>query len=291
MYRERILVTTDLSENSFKVIDKAASLALASDRWLEVLHVIEPRLFAFGFARPESEYMEEEADERLLRVNEAIAKKLHRRIERMSVQTRVGSIPATVEAFVHQKRASLLVIGEAEKPDESLTRRFLGSIARRIITRSPVSTLVIKTGGKMDYKRLYIPTDFSNRSLGAAAEAIALFPSAEILLDHVVEVPSEAQLVTYGVQGEFYAHFDTAAKEEAAKQMDRFIGRLRAQGGACASVRIRSQYTMGHMDGHHAAQEAQRSGADLTVLAADDSLFSSTFDIMAQSQNDLFLHP
>ncbi len=292
MHRERIVVTTDLSKNSYKVIDKAASLALKSDRWLEVLHVVEPKLFAFGFSRSDEDAQAVDAatQERLKRVSETVRKKLHRQIDRMNVQTRMGSIPATTEAFVREKRGVLLVIGDSEIEDESLTKRLLGSVARRIISRSPVNTLVVKTAGDADYKKLYIPTDFSNHSLNAAAAAIALFPEASVVLDHVVDSPSESQLVVYEMEGEFYRHFSDSAKKQAEKEMERFIARLRAQGGACASVSIQSQYALGHMDADWAAEQAAKHNADLTVLAADDSRFSNTFAMMEASSNDLFLH-
>lgn len=291
MHQERIVVTTDLSQNSYKVIDKAASLALKSDRWLEVVHVVEPSLFAFGFSKEGQELSAIDAatQERLERISQSIGQRLHRRIERMNVQTRLGSIPPTVEAFVQEKRACLLVIGDSQREDESLTKWLLGSVARRIIARSPVSTLVVKTGGEADYRRIYAPTDFSNHSLEAIAAAVEIFQDAEVVLDHVVETPSEAQLATYEMEREFYHHFSDSAKKQAEREMDRFIARLRAKGGQAAKVTLKSQYALGHFDGNWANEQAKTHGADLIVLAANESRFSNTYAVLEAANCDLFL--
>ena len=291
MNRERILVTTDLSEHSYAVIDKAMSFALRYDKWLEVLHVVEPSLFAFGFAKKSEDpaALDAATQERLVAISQKIKKTLGRTIDKLNVETRLGNISSTVEAYVKEKRIDMVVIGDSEHRG-GFKEAMLGSTAKRIINKSVVPVLVSKTAGDADYKTVYVPTDFSNRSLESMVHMAALLPDARFVLDHVIDVPSEAQFEAYELGTGFMNDFTDSAKQHAETQMETFIAKLRARGGAAAKIEIQPQFAVGHIDSEWVVTESQKAGASLIGLTADTTLFSNTFPIMEKAHCDVLLY-
>lgn len=291
MNRERILVTTDLSEHSYAVIDKAMSFALRYNKWLEVLHVVEPSLFAFGFSRKEQNPAELDAatQERLVAISEKIKKTLGRTIDKLNVETRLGNVSATVEAYAREKRVSMVIIGDSEHK-KGIKAVVLGSTAKRIINKNEVPVLVSKTAGDADYKNIYVPTDFSARSLESLVFMAEHFPDALFVLDHVIDVPSEAQFEAYELDSGFMENFSDSARRHAEGQMNAFIAKLRARGGAAAKIAIKPQFAVGHIDSEWVVGESQKAHSDLIGLTADTTLFSNTFPIMEKAHCDVLLY-
>lgn len=290
MNRERILVATDLSEHSYAVIDKAMSFALRYDKWLEVLHVVEPSLFAFGFAKKSEDpaALDAQTQERLLAISAKIRKKLGRTIDKLNVETRLGNVAATVEAYAREKRVSMVIAGDSEHKS-GIKASILGSTAKRIINKSEVPVLIAKTSGDADYKTVYVPTDFSNRSLESLAYMAALFPAATFILDHVIDAPSEAQFEAYEFDSGFMDNFTDSARKHAESRMNAFIAKLRARGESAATVSLKPQFAVGHIDSEWVVSEAGKAGADLIGLTADTTLFSNTFPIMEKAHCDVLL--
>lgn len=290
MRRDRVLVTTDLSENSYKVIDKAMNYALAQNMWLEVLHVAEPSLFAFGFSKDDkAPELSEKEQEILVEFSQKIKEKMGRTIDKMNVETRLGDVSSMVDAYSKEKRADLIVIGDSERKG-GVKELVLGSTAKRIIARADVPVLVVKTSEDISYKKVFIPTDFSDRSLSSVAYLAESQPKAEFILWHTIDVPSDIQLAFYNLDDSYLTGFTASAKAIASEKMDRFVAQLRAKGGACETLNIKTEFETGHMNGELVAHFANKLSADLIGLAADTALFSNTFTIVEKSHSDVMLY-
>lgn len=290
MSRERILVATDLSENSYKVIDKAMEYALVQDMWLEVLHVAEPSLFALGFTKDGQEpVLTAIEQEKLVEFSSKIKEKMGRTIDKMNVETRLGDVSSMVDAYSKEKRVDLIVIGDSERKG-GVKELVLGSTAKRIIARAGMPVLVIKTSGAVKYKKIFVPTDFSDRSLSSVEYLARANPEAEFILWHTVDVPSDIQLAFYNLDDSYLTGFTASAKAIADEKMKKFIAQLRAKGDACGKIKITTEFDTGHINGDVVAYCARKLGADLIGLAADTALFSNTFAIVEKSDVDVMLY-
>ncbi|GHS87738.1 hypothetical protein FACS189487_04450 [Campylobacterota bacterium] len=290
MDRARILTTTDLSENSLNVIDKAIDIAIKSNSWLEVLHVIEPKLFAFGVAGGSSgEGADKQPDdERLKAINGRIKDGLGRKIDMMSVETRFGNVVNTVKVYAIEKRAKLIVIGHSGR-ESGLKGFFLGSIAKQIVIENLASTLVVKNAKLKSYETIYAPTNFSFDSQKAIGEAIEQFSDAKFVIEHLIETPSELQSTYYGFDKiEVEAH-EMAIKAAAVNQMKIFIDDLKAKYPIAADTKIETKITVGEIHGEQIAKNAESYGAQLITLYATPKRSSHAYAILDCANVDLLL--
>ncbi|GHV02406.1 hypothetical protein AGMMS49521_4130 [Campylobacterota bacterium] len=287
MSRERILATTDLGENSYKVLDKAIDFALTHDKWLEVLHVAAPSLFAFGFATEKREVKPD--DPRLIAISEKIKNGLGRKMERLNVETCLGDIVDTIKAYAQEKRAGLVIIGASEHKG-GIVELVLGSTARQIISESTVSVLVSKSDGhKADYRTIYVPTDFSDRSQNTVGTLLEFFPKAKLIIEHLVEMPSEVQLAFYDLDDDYIKNFTDNATAKAKEAMTLFMSGIKNRFDRAQNADIVTSFISGHIDGVKIRDRVAENKADLVGLYAETSRYSRTLDIIQKSNCDLFL--
>jgi universal stress protein A len=286
MDRERILVTTDLSEQSHKIIDKAISFALSYNKWLEVLHVVEPALFSLGLKADNKSIANEE---RLQFISEKIKKGLGRQIDRMNVHTQLGNISDTIKAYAIEKRAGLIIIGDSERKG-GIMEMLLGSVAHQIISDSPVSVLIAKTTHGADYKTIYIPTDFSDRSLNMVGALTSVFSGAEFVLEHLYEMPTELQLAYYDLDSAYLTHFGNAVKFSAEDNMKSFVQSLKDKYKHASNTTVKTSVVSGHINGEQFVSNAMRFNADMIALYAASSRHSRTFAVVQNAQIDVLIH-
>lgn len=285
MQRERVLVTTDLSQNSYKVIDKSMNFALEHNAWLEVLHVAEPSLFSFGFSKGgDTPVLTEDQQNKLVEFSGRIKQKMGRVIDKMNVETRLGDVSSMVDAYSKEKRVGLLIIGDSERKG-GVKELVLGSTAKRIIAKSSTPVLVVKVGGDASYKNIFVPTDFSDKSLETIASLAEIAPKATITLWHTVDVPSDVQLAFYNLDDNYLVGFTAAAKAVAEEKMKKLVSSLEAKG----VKNLKTEIETGQMNSEFVTKVAREKGADLIALTADSTLFSNTFAIMERSHSDVLL--
>ncbi|MDR2905761.1 MAG: universal stress protein [Helicobacteraceae bacterium] len=286
MDRSRILATTDLTAKSLKVIDKAISYALASDSWLEVLHVAEPKMFAFGLGDKNPDAPVD--NEQLRAISDRIKAGLGRKIDKMNVETRLGDVAETTLAYAKEKRAELIIIGQGAGLG-GLATFFLGTTTKQIVTDSPVSTLIVKTVGDSKYKTIYAPVDFTDETKRAIAQACGRFGGARLILEHLVETPSELQSLYYGFNETQIEAGKTAFKLTAEKQMQTFLETLKAEFPSVAKAGIETRVSLSEIHPENIIKKASDLGADLIVLPAKAERGSRAYDILEFSSIDLLM--
>lgn len=153
---ERILFATDLSENSTPAGLRAAGLARATGARVHLLHVQEPLSEDARVTLELFMLSEHGRDDALRRRREMVEGVLAERQERFweTLGDAAGALRDQLEAIevvegypaetilrrAHELGVDLVVLGAH---NHGLTQTFLGSVAKRVLRRSDIPTLVV----------------------------------------------------------------------------------------------------------------------------------------------------
>ncbi|MBJ7539482.1 universal stress protein [Marinomonas transparens] len=140
MLYHRIILAVDLTDESIKVANKAASLCQATGAELTILHVIESLNYAYGGDVPIDitdiqTQLQETAKERMsiLEAQIDVAKK-----ETCVTQ---GGIESEIHRIAEEKQADLIVVGSHCRHGLAL---LLGSTANGVLHGAPCDVLAVR---------------------------------------------------------------------------------------------------------------------------------------------------
>ncbi len=143
-----ILAATDFSEASGPAIEEACRVASESGSRLTLLNVYQIPPAAYVTGAPASVYEE---------LERAVRTDAEQRLERLVAQARSRGIEACGQLKEGFPEDEILALAEKEKPDlivmgthgrRGLSRFWLGSVASRVIGRSPCPVVTVR-GGEM----------------------------------------------------------------------------------------------------------------------------------------------
>jgi nucleotide-binding universal stress UspA family protein len=256
-----ILAASDLSENSAIALRRAAHLAREHGARLELLHVVE--------ALPQEEVPASLrvllAASPLLQLTEEAQKRLQSQAER----TVDGGIPyhcriepgkafVTIIRAARQMPADLIVI--AAHGSHSLRDLFLGTTAEKIVRKGEIPVLVVKNRSGTPYRRLLVPTDYSDAARQALITALALAPEAHLDLLHVYTLWGEGRLSLADPGEETREKYHQQAREGAAAAMAEWL-----RGIDLGARPIERHFRHGH-PGALIPQTARELTADLVAM-------------------------
>jgi nucleotide-binding universal stress UspA family protein len=187
-----ILAASDLSPRADHALVRAVQLAKAHAAALTVMHAVKPvhpAAVDAGAWPPEALPAALEAQA----VIDARQELQHRLAE-------LGSPTAAIEVrrgipfieIIHEAReenAELVVLGA--HGHAFLNELLLGTTAERVVRKGQLQTLVVKNPAREAYRRVLVPTDFSETSKLALRAAARLAPSARFALLHVYDLSFE----------------------------------------------------------------------------------------------------
>lgn len=219
-----ILAASDLSENSAVALRRAAHLAGEHGAQLELLYVVE--------ALPQEDIP---APLRVLvaaRSRQQLTDEAQKRLQHQAERTVNGGIPyhcrvETGKAFVtiiraaRQLPADLIVI--AAHGSHSLRDLFLGTTTEKIVRKGEIPVLVVKNRSVTPYRRLLVPTDFSNAARQSLITALALAPEAHLDLLHVYTLWGEGRLSLADTSEETREKYHQQAREGAEATMAEWL--------------------------------------------------------------------
>jgi len=260
---QKILTTTDFSDDSRAGVRYAAALAERLNADVALLHVVEPRSWM--------DRLEARKDSELVALAQAqLAKVAKREVggdATVTSSVRTGKPFHEITTAAREGTADLIVI--ATHGYTGVERILLGSTAERVVRHAPCPVLVVPTrelpkrAGKappFQLKKILVPIDFSNLSKDALPYAVFLAGrfDAEVILLHVVEPFAPPAELGYAPS--------TAKEAEAASQ----------QCAAEQLARVRQQTLTPNMSVqtlvrsgapfHEICCAAKALGADLIVL-------------------------
>lgn len=137
---ERILVPTDGSDGTGRVLEHAANLARIHDSTLDFVYVVN----AAAFANLPMETSWEGVRESLQDEGETVLDEAERAVEGVPNERHVleGGPSREIVAYAEQSGADLVVMGTHGRG--GINRILLGSVAERVVRSSPVPVLTIR---------------------------------------------------------------------------------------------------------------------------------------------------
>ena len=145
---KKIVIATDGSDLSLKAAEKGMSLAKMFSAKLQVIYVIDQRVFFFPHEvqvlAPENPYFE--ILDKLRENGEAILNKMDKKAGKIGVEIDKfileGSVVKEIRNTVKESHADLLIIGAYGKTGGE--NEMLGSIAQALASSPPCSLLIIQ---------------------------------------------------------------------------------------------------------------------------------------------------
>lgn len=295
--RKKILVTTDLSPKSEAAVNKAIDLAKMYDFWLEVLHIVNPPLFEWTWGSEYKDELDKKEDTRVSKekeLSDKIKEALNRKSNRLNVHVKVGSPATEILEFSKKIEADAIVMGGSGEyhPLEALV---LGTTTKRVIENIGIPVIVVKAQKEGSYKKILIPTDFSEDSKKAIKFTMELFPDAEFVLLHMMEVPSEFRLKYYGMNESDIKEVVSSHKLKEQHAMQVFMGELQKMSICENKCSLMPMTIESSLNSAVIVDQAKKVGADLISVCAhkindltsklignmaDDVLDQATMDVL-----------
>jgi nucleotide-binding universal stress UspA family protein len=189
-FLKKILWATDFSDESQNAFVYAEAFAKTFGAELIACHVVpgfspehyQSAIVVIEELNKKQEHMKTVAAERL----KAFRKSMNVQFEYL---IREGNAAKEIIAAAEEERVDLIVIGK--KGLSAIERLFIGSVANHVLRHSPVPVLMTKKKpGKPKFKKILVPTDFSEREDEERDTAWKLAKAfdADITLLHVLEL-------------------------------------------------------------------------------------------------------
>jgi nucleotide-binding universal stress UspA family protein len=187
-------------------------------------------------------------------IERQIRRDLGEGISELTIHVADGDPAEVILEATARDGGDLIVLGA---PRGSLGGGLLGNTAEQLVRRSPASVLVVKNRPHGDYRHILVGTDFTAESRHGLSAAAALFPEADLVLMHALDIPYQSLWLDP-------AHRQDFARMEMAT-IDAFIAGAALPG----DVRRRIQPLVEH--GHPEIMLRNyvlEKDADLTVIGA-----------------------
>lgn len=262
-----ILLATDLSSRGDRALDRAAQLSRQWGARLLVVHVLDPHESFI-----ERRHLDDLPSWRQPPGRTALAEARLRRdlpddFGPVAVRVEEGDPAAVIDDIARAEGCDLIITGVAR--DETLGRAFLGATVDRLVRRTPVPILIVKSRAK-PYHEIVVATDFSDSSRHALHAATTFFPHAAITLLHAFEVPFAGFLD----KGDFRDQY-RAMEQEAC---DKFLAGAELSGDQRRALQVLVEYGAPEL---MIRSYMQDRGANLVALGTHGR--SAVFDVLIGS--------
>jgi len=227
-----VLAATDLSDSSRDAVSRAALLCLEHGAELELLHVLEnlpPHAMLSMDQVLEDARRELQKDAETL-VPSGVACHL-------AVET--GKDFVAIVRRARTLMADVIVVGA--HGHHILRDYILGTTAEKLIRKAAFPVLVVKQTPQAAYRRLLVPTDFSEASRQALVAACVIAPGASIDLLHVYGFWGEGRLSMAGAGVEALESYRQQTEDSVKVAMDEWL-----QGVDLAGHQVEPHFRQGH---------------------------------------------
>ena len=185
----KILLATDLSGRGDRALDRAAQLARQWGAQLLIVHAIDPNAASLSEAADPLPSWRRSPDPALA-IQDQIRRDLREEVEQLKIHIDVGDSAQVILDTAEREGSDLIIVGLSR--DESLGQILLGSTVERLVRKSPVSVLVVKSRPSGPYRHVLVGTDFTEESRYGLEFATASFPNCQFTVMHGFEMPYES---------------------------------------------------------------------------------------------------
>jgi len=227
-----VLAASDLSTSARAAIARAGLICRTHQARLQVIHVIEelppPALLSGEQARDKAR------NELAIEAKAAVPEGIDCRQEIATGKDFVAIIRHARETL-----ADLIVVGA--HGHHLLRDYLLGTTAEKLIRKAALPVLVVKHPPHLPYRRILVPTDFSEPSWQALAAASVLAPGASIDLLHIYGFWGEGRLGMAGAGAEAIEAYRQQTEAVARGAMDEW-----QQGLDLSGHHVERHFRQGH---------------------------------------------
>lgn len=266
MNRKKILATTDLTPSCDVAINKAIESSIKYDKWLEIIHVIDPPMFEIcvgSECQVRHEREEEVREKKEHEISAKIKEGLRRTTDKLHIKTRIGNPAEEIVEYAKEIEASAIIMGETdEKEYGTLEKLFLGTTVKRVVSNADIPVLVVKNKEEREYSKIMIPIDFTEESKEAVRYTAGLFPDAELYLLNILEIPSDFRLKFYGLNDEEISEIAKAERTKMKNRMFSYINELKIDN------KIHEVVVEGALIPERVIDEAIKAGVDMVSVYA-----------------------
>jgi len=271
MDNKKILIATDFSQKSFKIIEQVLHYIEDKSSELFILHIVETSIFS------------QIKDIKAISENSfSILKKDLPTIKRSQFYCVEGKISEQVSMFVIQHNISLVVLGNSGERSH-INKFLLGSNTKNIVKNSNMPSLIIKSNQALKFNTIMIPTDLSQESKEFIFEVAEFFSYSAIRLFYSYTIPFENRLNFYGMNKDQMELFQKDIKRIAVTEAQDFFD----------TINVKNEISFitkeGSLDAEDFAQEANELKCDLIAVHTRGNFSFFAFDLVEHSRKNILI--
>ena len=287
-----IVVATDFSSAARRAADRATLIARDQSLPLHLLHVVHGNLLDDMKAWLDNSNLWQ------VRMSQQTRKRLDDEVVRLLGEQGGDLILLThiaegqpVSEICEQAEAvdaGLVVVGV--RGTNPLHHLLIGTTSERLMGKTNVPLLAVRTEVGAPYQRVLVPLDFSRWSEQAVDVARAVAPGAHLVLMHSFSIPFEEKLRFAGVDDATLSHYRERARQDARDHLEALVDRHSL---------LPDQFTLSLTEGDapmHILMQAGERACDLIVIgkhgrqAAEELLLGSvTRHVLAEAEVDVLV--
>lgn len=287
-----IVVATDFSSAARRAADRATLIARDQSLPLHLLHVVHGNLLDDMKAWLDNSNLWQ------VRMSQQTRKRLDDEVVRLLGEQGGDLILLThiaegqpVSEICEQAEAvdaGLVVVGV--RGTNPLHHLLIGTTSERLMGKTNVPLLAVRTEVGAPYRRVLVPLDFSRWSEQAVDVARAVAPGAHLVLMHSFSIPFEEKLRFAGVDDATLSHYRERARQDARDHLEALVDRHSL---------LPDQFTLSLTEGDapmHILMQAGERACDLIVIgkhgrqAAEELLLGSvTRHVLAEAEVDVLV--
>lgn len=199
---KKILLATDLSSRGDRALDRSAQLARQWGAQLHVVHVMDRRTANLSQSADFLSSWRMPRDVTSA-IQNRIRRDLREEVDHLKIHVEEGETAEVILDLVDREGCDLIVLGVGSENFSS--RKLFGSTVERLVRRSPVSVLVVKSRPCGPYRHILIGTDFTEESRYGLEVAASSFPNCEFTVMHAFEMPYRGILTDAALSRDFAA--------------------------------------------------------------------------------------
>lgn len=287
-----IVVATDFSSAARRAADRATLIARDQSLPLHLLHVVHGNLLDDMKAWLDNSNLWQ------VRMSQQTRKRLDDEVVRLLGEQGGDLILLThiaegqpVSEICEQAEAvdaGLVVVGV--RGTNPLHHLLIGTTSERLMGKTNVPLLAVRTEVGAPYQRVLVPLDFSKWSEQAVEVARAVAPGAHLVLMHSFSIPFEEKLRFAGVDDATLSHYRERARQDARDHLEALVDRHSL---------LPDQFTLSLTEGDapmHILMQSGERACDLIVIgkhgrqAAEELLLGSvTRHVLAEAEVDVLV--
>ncbi|MFA7570149.1 MAG: universal stress protein [Sulfurimonadaceae bacterium] len=271
MDNSKILIATDFSQKSFKIIERVLEFMDNKPSELFIVHVVESSIFSK--VKNLSEIRKNSFE---------ILHKYFPTLKSSQFYCVEGGIDEQIAYHVDKLNISLVILGNSGERSH-INQFFLGSNTKDIVRNLNTPSLIMKSNRPLEFNSIMIPTDLSNESKTYIYEVAQFFKTAKIKLFYSYIVPFENRLNFYGLDKSEMTLFQKDIKTSAINEANDFFDSL----NIANEIELITQ--KGNLDAEEFAKKADELKCDLIAVHTTGHFSFFAFDLVEHSHKNILV--